>query len=138
MDMKEIARQHLAKGLDMKIGEDIFHLLPLTVEYLPQFLGLYGKLFEIMDKPNTDGKKISEEEAMARLFSDIDSMRTIVEISKVTIKLSYPDWEDELIESFVASNYIKITIAVFELNRMGASNDDLKLIEKTKAMAKKK
>jgi len=104
--MDEITlKKHLGIGEKFSLiandgTETEFTFLPLTTEYIPD---VYKYTISVVS-----GKPLTTEEILIG-----------VKLAEATVKISYPDWKDEIVKSFVANNFIAIIDVVRQLNQLG-------------------
>jgi len=103
--------KHLGMAQETKIGEDTFYFLPLYAEDIPSLLRVIQQ-FTAKVKPGQEEKWL---EAL-----DKETAEILVELNKKTVKISYPKLSDEKINRFVSANFISLTIALFNINDLGA------------------
>ncbi len=123
--------KHMGLAQEFKIGKDTFKFLPLRAEDIPDLLRVI-KTFTIKVKPGEEDKWL---EAM-----DEESTRLMVKLIKKMVKISYPQLTDEQIDNFVSANFIALSIALFQINDLGARKIGRirERLEKLKAMRKPK
>lgn len=90
-------------------------LKPLPAKYLPKLF----KISKIFDNKNINDSNISDDEKnskMLELLSEDNVLEDIAEVVTVTIKKSYPEMEDSLVDDFVTINLFTLFPLVFEVN----------------------
>jgi hypothetical protein len=147
-------RRHMGAGKTVKLKtpdgqEDEFYFKPLGVKYLPDFMYLalimdttpeQKKILSEMKKKVKKGE-ITQEELDAKIeeFDEINQAKVLEEEpSKLIIKLitqmvknSYPDLDEETLDSFVMANFASLQGVLMELHEdMGTSTVDEKIMKK--------
>lgn len=108
-------RRHLGKGKQLKLGEDIFDIPPLTIEHLPEFFAVAAKLQDgDMSKLNT--------ETMSQL---INLLRVTCERSK-----DIDTTDESLLQDFIVANFIELLITMIEVNTASISDSNVDKIKK--------
>jgi len=88
---------------DVKIGDEVYQLRPLTGRFLPQLYDVIGKLAN--DKEEIDVKQLNEE--------NITALQTL---ALETFKKSYPNEDENRLDEFVSQNLMVIVGPLVELN----------------------
>jgi len=109
-------KKHMGLPQEFRIGDDVFYFKPLNAEDIPSLLSVI-KTFTNKVKPGQEERWL---EAM-----DNESTVELVRLIKKMVKISYPDIGDEEINSFVSANFISLSIALFQINDLGAKNVNL-------------
>lgn len=128
-DANEKARRHLAKGQTMKLGDDEFQIKPITISELTDWVYLLKELAK-------ETKKYTEEElnkAILLEFMNPELIEIAKKLALKTIELSYPEWDEDLRNTFVQSNFVAILNKMLEINKL-RSDWDKTLVEKAKAL----
>ena len=102
-------RKHLGLGEPLVIDGEEFILKPLTTEYLPDF-------FRVMKA--FSGAKPEE------MFKNVDSdsLNAIKRIIEVTLKISYPEEDEEEMKQFGLKYMTLIIGKIFEINSPSMDN----------------
>ena len=114
--------KHMAKGavLELKNADktiDVFDLKPLEYEDIDKYYLLLEKISEMetqLKKENKDMDKLNTSDIFTYLGND--TLKLIMELSLKTIKISYPDLDDQLAKRFVKDNFMTIFPVLFEAN----------------------
>jgi len=97
VDMNKFKRNTMYET-EIKIGEDTFTFKPLTGKS-------FALLFDIVGKLN-DASKGDEEDIIKAL--DSDTVSKIIECETAMVKASYPEIEDDVLNTFVACNMTEL------------------------------
>ena len=103
--------KHMGLAQEFKIGEDTFKFLPLRAEDIPELLKVI-RVFTTKVKP---GEEENWLEAM-----DKETIEILVKLIKKMVKISYPKLSEEQIDNFVSANFIALSVALFQINDLGA------------------
>ena len=107
MSSYEKFKKYSIYDVEYKIGEDTFVFKPLSWQHFPKLFSLIQEFQKVKfdkDKP----------EEMMKLFTE-DTMKTLLELEKEMVKVSYPDLPEDDIERFVMSNFMELVNPLFEL-----------------------
>ena len=118
----EKMKRHLGKPIKLKLGEDIFHILPLPVEYIPEFFG------------GIISKMHGTEEAEILKSMDSDMIEVIKKLIYVSCERS-PDIDTndkEVLDQFVSANFVEFMGAMIEVNMPSIESKDAKVLHKMK------
>jgi len=109
--------------------EDTFTIHPLTYKYLPKIFNLLNKLKDL------DGL---EEDNTSKFFEVFDepTIMSLQELCLATMKISYPEEKEEVLQSFVTSNLFEIFPIVIEVNSLGVDMDNVETKKKIKTLKK--
>ena len=104
--------------------KETFELKPLPFEYVSELL-MIGKAFaKIPTEIDTATGK--EKEIPAEKFLEILDEGTIQRMQKLvkaTLKSSYPELPEEIIDGFATRNFLTIVTKIFEINSMGGKTE---------------
>lgn len=109
-----MAKRHMALGKTYKLGDDTFVFKPLGTEYIPDIMELMDELIAFKD---VDEKTFETNPQMIFKLFKRETVKRLVILSKETIKISYPDWSEDVTDSFVASNFFMLFFIICELNK---------------------
>ena len=115
----EKMRRHLGHPKELKLGDDVFRLYPLPMEYLPD---LYGGVLSKMD--TSDQSKVVKS-------LDKDMIEVVKKLIRVTCERS-PDIESsdkDVLDSFISSNFMELFVGVMEVNMPSVANKDSRAIK---------
>jgi len=125
----EAAKRHLARPgklvLEDESGnKDEFEIKPFAVDDLPEYLEASAIFADA-----------SEENPVAWLKNlTKDKSEKLVNVAKKAIQISYPDWDEQTVNNFVAANLMPIMEVVFRVNHLGGRAQ--RRLERIKRLAK--
>lgn len=130
MELEKFKR-YIGKPIEIELEaedgtKEIFELKPLPLKMIPEML-LIGKSFAKvpMDAPGEKFLECLDEDTT-------DRMRRLVE---ETLKRSYPELPQDLLDQFGAHNFMPLVSKIFEINNLGGKADLIQ--EKLKQMRQK-
>jgi len=119
---EDMARRHLAEGTITKIGDDSFNFKPIGTLYIADIMKLMSEMVVFKDLDEADFE--DHPEKLFAMFNE-DTTNRIIKLGKATINSSYPDWSDEIVDRFIASNFFKMFFVICELNKFDGGNDNI-------------
>lgn len=128
----ELMQRHLGKAgtLELKCEDgsvDKINIGLLPVKLIPEFFSLFEN-FSNMDGDDTGTFfKAFNKEALA----------TLTVLMKETLKESYGDVDDSILDKFIAANFFELMNKIFEVN-MPTPTDDTRIKKKLSDLRKKK
>ena len=112
--MIEAAKRHLARPMKMVLedetgNKDEFLIKPLEADDIPEFLEASSIFVDATESnPTAWLKSLTKDKALK-----------LIRVAKRSIQLSYPEWDESTVNSFVASNLMPILEIVFQINQLG-------------------
>lgn len=121
--------KHMGLAQEVQIGEDTFKFLPLYAEDIPDLLRII-QMFTSKVKPG-------EEERWLEAL-DNETATILVDLMKKMVQISYPKLSEDKINNFVSANFISLSVALFQINDLGAKKVGKikERLEKIKAIRK--
>jgi len=112
----EAMKRHLGKPVKLELkGEDgsvdEIEISPLPLEYFPE---LWSVLERIIEVKGFDLENIKPEDVVKMLNKE--TIKTLGKLMKVSLKQSYPNADDKLLEGFIVRNYFLLLEKLFEVN----------------------
>lgn len=128
----DILKRHLGRPgtLELKCKDgsiDKIEINLLPVKLIPEFYSLFEGFGEI----NKD-----DSSSFFKAFNK-ESMETLSLLMKETLKVSYPEADDDLLDKFIVSNYFELMNKIFEVN-MPTPTDDTRIKKKLKDLQEKR
>jgi len=121
-------KKHINPESELVIGEDIFVFPPLLYEDLPDFYKFATLWIESADEVHmpkeeldklSDKKKLEIIQKQAKKLYEMlspDNVKLITGLCLKTMKLAYPDMDNNILKSFVANNFITMIAKLIEVN----------------------
>jgi hypothetical protein len=109
--------------------EDTFTLQPLPYKYLPKIFQLFNKLKDL------DGVGEEETNKFFEVF-DKETIELLQELCFETMKRSYPEEKDNVLQDFVTSNLFEIFPVIIEVNSFGVDIDNVETKKKAETLKK--
>ncbi len=112
IDKEELKKfeKHMGIAQEVQIGDDVFRLRPLYAEDIPDLLKIIQEFTNL--KEGEEGRWL---ELMKKETSEI-----FIKLMKKMVSISYPDLSDNQVADFTSANFIPLSIALFQINDLGA------------------
>lgn len=123
----DMAKRHLSIGDKLIIGDDEFNLKPLRTQDLPKLLAVMKEFNKFKDEPESVFEALDEP-----------TSQKVTSLVLNMIKYSYPDWDDEVTDSFVMSNFLVLLPKMFEINSLSSNMDREQLAKLKRLQAKQR
>jgi len=99
--------------------KETFELKPLPFEYVSELL-MIGKTFAKIPA-SEKGEEIPAEKFLEIL--DQETIERMQKIVKATLKASYPELPEDVMNAFATRNFLPLVTKIFEINSMGGKTE---------------
>lgn len=131
---EDLAKRHIASSKAFDFGDEKLDFLPLGTEHL---VDVMAQMKDMSALTGLKDKDYEDPQKFLGLFSP-DMIERMIRLEKATVALSYKDWSDDAVDSFVSSNFFRMMFIVFELNNFGINEKDKSFEKQLKGLEAKR
>lgn len=141
--VKNRLEKHLGSSSEFSLKnedgtEDTFIMKQLEWEHMPKYMAMVNSLKNHLKYVGTNGIELTKEELRDESIKRIDvvdytkmsedELKTIQKVIEISMKSSYPEWDEIKLKQFCMTNFEQLINIVFETNspQAGKVQEELK------------